>query len=65
MIEEDEVEIYESETLSLIMKHLTVELKEGIEINFPFHLENFCMDMDFKLKRARRKIDAEKDNLLQ
>ena len=64
-MKEKDVKIYGSETLATLMKHLTVELKEGDEIGFPFHLENFCREMDLKLQDLRGPMSDKKNTILQ
>lgn len=45
------IQLYESKTLTMITAHFTKETEEkfgdnGEAIDFPFHLEDFCREMD-------------------
>ena len=56
---------YGSLTLEMITKHLVAEMPESGEIDLPFHLENFCKEMDEminNLKQLAASTDSSEPN---
>ncbi len=49
--------IRESFTLLKVVQHLTVESAPE-ELDFPFHLQNFCNEMDRLLTKIRKDLET-------